>query len=457
MLLTAVVLAFHATGFLSAIRAVMETRTPQGAIAWVIALITFPYVAVPAYWVFGRSKFEGYKLLRQRLAAQPNALTRQLSQTMHLQHAVAPVADGRHLLARRLAYMPFTSKNEATLLVDGAATFQAIFDALRAAQYYVLVEFYILRADSVGTELQQILIDRAEAGVHVYVLYDALGSSELPGAYIDALRAAGVRIQAFRTWQRRKFSPQINFRNHRKIVVVDGEVAFVGGLNVGDEYLGKDPDPAMRPWRDTHVEDWTWATGEALALRWDPSPPPAGDVRALCLPTGPADPLETGTLFFMEAVYAARRRLWIATPYFVPDEQFVSALTSAALRGVDVRVILPEHNDDPLVHLASYAYLVPMARAGVKMFRYQPGFMHQKVMLIDDWATIGTANFDNRSFRLNFEVTMALEDPAFARAVEAMLLADLDRCRPAPATDLTDRSFSFRLAVRGAHLLAPIL
>ncbi|MCB1070007.1 MAG: cardiolipin synthase, partial [Kiritimatiellae bacterium] len=264
---------------------------------------------------------------------------------------------------------------------------------------------------------------------------------------------------------------QLNFRNHRKIVVVDGEVAYVGGLNVGDEYLGL--DPKMSPWRDTHVEvrgpvvqgvqlsfaeDWYWAAGEVLSgLNWTPRAVEGGEVVALCLPSGPADRLETATLYFLSAINHAQRRIWVASPYFVPDEQIVSALQLAALRGVDVRILIPKNPDNLMVGLSAYSYLEELEAVGVRVFRYKPGFMHQKVMLVDDLAaSVGTANFDNRSFRLNFEVSMILVDPQFARTVEAMLEADFARSEPAYASELTDASFPFRLAVKVSRLMAPL-
>ena len=205
------------------------------------------------------------------------------------------------------------------------------------------------------------------------------------------------------------------------------------------------------------VEDWHWAAGEPLRLRWRPAPAAARGHPVLCLPSGPADELETCTLFFIAAIGQARTRLWIASPYFVPDEQFVTALQLAALRGVDVRVLVPEHSDSLLVNLSGWSYVEALEQAGVAMYRYQDGFMHQKVTLIDDdWCTVGTANFDNRSFRLNFEVTMAVLDRGFATDVRGMLEDDFARSRRVRAADLKARSAVFRFAVRLARLSAPV-
>jgi cardiolipin synthase A/B len=265
---------------------------------------------------------------------------------------------------------------------------------------------------------------------------------------------------------------QLNFRNHRKILVVDGKRGFLGGLNVGDEYLGE--HSKLTPWRDTHMEwrgpvvkclqvpfaeDWRWATGELLdQLDWEIRPDDvAGEVEALCLATGPADPFETCAMGFLTLINGARERIWIATPYFVPDNTIVTALQLAAMRGVEVRVILPDLSDSYLIHLSSFSYLKELEDAGVRFYRYEKGFLHQKVMLIDETlSAIGSANLDNRSFRLNFEVIGIVSDTAFNAEVSRMLEADFANSRPTGANALAGRSFSFRLGVRLARMLAPI-
>ena len=335
----------------------------------------------------------------------------------------------------------------------------------------MLVEFYIIRKDKTGAELKRRLVEKARQGVRVHVLYDEVGSSDLIESSLVELRDAGVDVRRFNTTQGRANRWQLNFRNHRKIVVVDGQTAWVGGLNIGDEYIGR--DPTIGAWRDTHVkvtgpvvqgvqvaflEDWHWASQQLLKLNWDPQPAPSGARRvALALPTGPADSLETCTLFFLNAINTATNRLWLASPYFVPDEQFISALQLAALRGVDVRVLLPDKIDNKLVQLSGWSYLDELEKVGIKIYRYEKGLMHQKVMLIDDrYCTIGTANFDNRSFRLNFEITMAFADAEFSSQVRQMLAQDFADSKLVKAQDLKDRGFWFRFAVRCSRLMAPV-
>ena len=207
------------------------------------------------------------------------------------------------------------------------------------------------------------------------------------------------------------------------------------------------------------AEDWRWATGELLdQLDWEIRPEDtAGEMEALCLATGPADPFETCAMGFLTLIDGARDRIWLATPYFVPDDKIVTALQLAAIRGVDVRVILPGLSDSKLVYLSSFSYLKELEDAGIRFYRYQKGFLHQKVMIVDDsLSAIGSANLDNRSFRLNFEVVGIVSDTAFNAEVSRMLEDDLANSKPTEAKALTDRSFWFRLSVRLARMLAPI-
>ncbi|HEY3052759.1 MAG TPA: cardiolipin synthase [Thermoanaerobaculia bacterium] len=458
-------------GIVSAIRAVMDARTPQGAIAWAIALIAFPYAALPLFWIFGKRKFEGYVIERRSALSEASPVAKKAYQALIDRGLLVRTEHARELPFERLAKLPFTTGNDAELLVDGDATFASIFAGIESARDYVLVQFYILRDDQIGRQLQERLLDRVRAGVRVYLLYDEIGSHDLPRRCLKRMRAEGVDVRSFHTVGGRANRFQINFRNHRKIVVVDGRHAWVGGLNVGDEYLGRDPKVGF--WRDTHLhvqgpvvqavqvafmEDWHWAADDLPALNWDPQPAANGARRAvLALPSGPADELETCTLFFIATINAATSRLWIASPYFVPDEQFITAVQLAALRGVDVRVLFPKNSDNLLVGLSIWSYFDELEEVGVTFYQYTRGFMHQKVTLIDDeCCTIGTANFDNRSFRLNFEITMAVADREIASEVRAMLEADFANAERITAADLRARSFPFRFAVRAARLASPV-
>lgn len=456
--ITAGILLLHGLGVLAAMHAVMHARTPQGAIGWVLGLVLLPYITLLPYAYLGSSHFLGY-----RTAPPPPSTTTAAASGRH-----SDGDSGRYGAIATLLDRPFRRGNQVRLLINGEAGFEAMFSAMASAEHVLLVQFFIIHDDVLGRRLQRILLERAAAGVKVCVLFDGIGSHALPRHYVNTLRAGGVAIHPFSTrrWRNRF---QLNFRNHRKILVVDGRCGFVGGLNVGDEYLGL--KPPLAPWRDTHMElrgpaladlqqlfanDWAWITG---------SPPPLvpidegrGEAETLVVASGPADAQETGSLFFTAAIHAARHRVWLSTPYFVPDHAVQSALQLAVLRGVDVRVLIPSRPDHRTVFLASTLYAAHAIRSGIRMYRYQPGFVHQKVMLIDDdTAAVGSMNVDSRSFRLNFEVMALTVDRPFASSVATMLATDFSHAVEIGEGEYRDASYLRRVAMHVARLFDPLL
>jgi cardiolipin synthase A/B len=288
--------------------------------------------------------------------------------------------------------------------------------------------------------------------------------------YKRSLQQAGVVVNVFRSSQGFRKPFQLNFRNHRKILIVDGEIGFTGGFNIGDEYLGKHPQ--LSPWRDTAVmlqgpivlplqtvflNDWQWVAGQLPPVDWTITESDENAI-ACVFPTGAADDLSICKLAFVSAINQATRRLWIASPYFVPDDAVITALQLAALRGVDVRILLPNRPDHRLVYLCSFSYYTEMIGAGVAIYRYIPGFMHQKVILIDDMlAGVGTVNLDNRSFYLNFEVTVWVHQAEFIEQIAGMFDDDFAVSRIVQPQEYEGRSLIFRLSARIARLFAPIL
>jgi cardiolipin synthase A/B len=557
------ILLAHVLGVLAAFHAVANARTSQGAVAWVVALVAMPYLTLLPYLFLGSSHFSGYVDAR-RLG---NQRVRTAARDAHLASRAGDGGHAARLLGGNtvraltfLADMPFVPGNKLRLLVNGTATFDAIFDAIDHAEHYIAIQFFIVRDDHLGRTLRDKLLARAAAGVKVYFLYDGIGSTDLPRDYVETLRDGHVEIHAFAT---RKFINrfQLNFRNHRKIVVVDGRRAFLGGHNVGVEYLGE--KTRLSPWRDTHVElrgpvvahvqfvfleDWYWVTQRLpefkaasliagspeldelvaelaapaespaqaeletetenglesgreretgaptgiragagtetdtdtdpvdVAVKLVPLPPPLlehvpGDgedephetlpghtMRCQVLATGPADRQETASLFFVEAINAARRRVWITTPYFVPDEAVFAALRLAVMRGVDVRILIPSRRDHFVVFAASTLYAHDAIHSGIRIYRYEPGFLHQKVMLIDEHtASIGTANLDNRSFRLNFEIILLTVDHEFAKRVAAMLTEDFAHSREIDRAEYSGAPLWHRMLMTMARLFSPVL
>lgn len=463
---------FHLLGALSSVHAVMANRTAQGAIAWGIGLNTFPYFVVPYYWIFGRSKFHGYAEVWRGRQAEIEALINDS------RAALAPyvVEQDRRSPAyealERIARSRLLGANQVNLLVDGTATFASIFDGIARAEHYVLVQFYIVHDDSLGQRLKAAMIDCVKRGVEVYFLYDEIGCHNLPRAYLRKLDAAGVHQSEFHSTRGRRNRFQINFRNHRKSVIIDGHECWVGGHNVGDEYLGL--DEKIGPWRDTHVHivgpaaqhaqlvflaDWYWAMRTVPKWNWQPrAAVSAADVNTMVIPISPTHEIETAQLFFVHALNTAQKRIWIATPYFIPDQALMAALRLAGLRGVDVRIIIPDKSDNIVVDYATLWFAEQLCDVGIRFYRHVPGFMHQKVFLLDDQvSTVGSANFDNRSFRLQFEINAVFIDESFAKQIEDMLKRDLERCRAYDPRELREASFAKRLGASAARLMAPLL
>lgn len=469
-LLVFLVVAFYIGGLVAIIHVIMNGRTAQGTVAWVIVLLELPYIALPLYLIFGGHRFWGYIKARRSGDTELHHIVKGLIDCSGEKNLCCDAPDPFKDVISSLTKLPVTRGNRAQLLIDGAETFKAIFESIDAAKNYILVQFFIIRNDHLGRQLKEKLIRKAQSGTRVYLLYDEIGCFNLSNRYLRELEQGGVEVSGFKTTRGWANPLRINFRNHRKIIIVDGKIAYAGGLNVGDEYLGR--SSRFGHWRDTHLklegpsvhilqltfcEDWYWATHQVPILHWEPDRLTYSDQHVLPIPSGPADQMETCTLFFVQAINSARTRLWIVSPYFVPDEHLMTALQLAALRGVDVRVLLPDKPDHLLVYLSSWSYYEQAENAGVKIYRYQKGFLHQKVMLIDhDYATIGTANFDNRSFRINFEITVMVLDTTFCQQVEQMLDDDFSHSILVKADEYTNKPFWYRLAVRCARLLSPL-
>ena len=449
-------------GAAMAYAAIRNARTPQGAAGWVVFLVAFPLLALPAYAIFGRLGFGGYIKRRQALQSA-------------LRRSGADMgAAGWDRLATLDAISPLavTVGNDVELFAEGAPYFDAVLAAIDAAEIEVVVQFYIVRDDALGRRLHQRLVAAARRGVRVRLACDALGSLWLGRRYLRELREAGVETVVMRGPKRPLGRFGLNFRNHRKTVVIDGRTGFTGGHNLGQEYI--DGGRRFESWRDTSIrvegpvawqlrrifeEDWTWAAGVPLDAPEGLSEPPEDGpgVPALLIPSGPTDELERASLALMALIGAARTRLWLASPYLVPHTDILSALQLAARRGVEVRILIPKRPDKWLPWLAARAFFEDLSLAGVEIWEYGPGFMHQKVVLVDDDLTaVGTLNLDVRSAMLNFESTVAVQDEAFAARVEAMLEADFAVSQRVDG-DLSSAPFAVRSLAPVARLFSPVL
>jgi cardiolipin synthase len=459
----------HLIGIGAALHALYYSRSSQGSIAWILSLMLFPILTLPIYFIFGKTRFAGYRERVSAMLATHRELYAKYRELL-VAYRTGAIAEYAPDPLESIAGNDLLSGNKLELLINGKHTFEKIFEEIDRATHFVLIEFFIIKDDELGRALQERLIRKAKAGVAVYLLFDEVGSKKLSSEYTRALEAAGVKVSRFHTRQGIRNFFQINFRNHRKIVVVDGLVGFVGGHNVGDEYVGR--STKFSSWRDTHVRiegpavlplqatfaaDWMWATGSIPDVKIS-TPRRVGESDVLIVSTGPADTTDRCTLFFLEAITRAKQRVWIASPYFVPDDSVVKALQLAATRGVDVRVLLPEKADHLLVWLASFSYVPEVTQVGVKVYRYTEGFLHQKVLLVDDTlSSVGTANLDNRSLRLNFEIAAVTMDSMFCEQVATMLEADFEISRDVSAATFGEMPILKQLGSKAARLFSPTL
>lgn len=464
-LVAAVFAVIEIIGLVLAVDAVMRPRSSQAAIAWSIALITLPVVTIPLYVIFGRTRFRGYaEALREKEALVGERLadwfTRMAATAAEPHEGLKEIED----LVRGITKIPFTRGNRVELLQDGKATYGAMLDAIASADSYVLVQFYIVQDGTVARRLHKALIEKARSGVRVHFLYDEIGCWKLPAEYLNSMRDASIEVSGFRTTRGHRNRFQINFRNHRKLLVVDGRIGFIGGHNLADEYLTyrdthlRIDGPAAQHIQFSILKDWYWATRQIPEISKTIQTAEKDDQKVAIVNTGPADARANCSALFATIVHVAQRRLWMTSPYFVPDDVMVRALQAAAIRGVDVRILLPGKADHRFVELASFTYYCEMMDCGVRLFRYQDRFLHQKVFLVDDrLAGVGTVNLDNRALYLNFEATALVADERFAKRVEAMLQSDLEHCESVDRAHFDNKPFHFRVAARIARLASPLL
>ncbi|MBR6575543.1 MAG: cardiolipin synthase [Akkermansia sp.] len=455
--------ALHLAGIALGIHALSRRHSPQGTIAWMLGLFLLPAVVVPLYLLLGVARIRRHTSARK---------TRRNIEQYLKQHNAwnAPASKLSRTLTRSTGYAP-CSGNAVRILRDGNDTYRDMLQAIQQAKDFILLEFFIIRNDRVGTILRQSLEERAKAGVRVYVIYDEVGSHKLPAGYLRSLKRAGVRISSFngrRFWLSSML--RINYRNHRKLVVIDGEYAYLGSLNIGLEYT----QTAQRPyWRDTFVslqgsivaqcmlsflDDWQRATGEALSLKQPQSSSP-GTTHCQLIPSGPDDaPVNPWQLFLLESAAQAQERIWLASPYFVPSEAVKEALCAAAMRGIDVRILIPRRGDNKAAQLALFTYVPDMLACGVRLLAYEPGFLHEKVCVVDSsHCSIGTANLDERSLRLNFELTLLMEDPAATARVATMLEEDMAQAGSITPAAWYKAPIPLRLLANCCRLLSPAL
>ncbi len=450
-------------------------RDATAAIAWICGVLLLPYIGAVLFWTMGdpemrrplRRVIRGPAIFRSRSGRSQDSRFPEL-----------------HNLMERLGETTETVGNRVRFYVSGRRLFRALARDLERAHHEICVQYYILRDDAVGRPLVDLLKRKAAAGLKVRVLYDAMGSHGLKRPFLRELRRAGVLVHPFLPVSILRRRVQINFRNHRKLVIVDRRVAYTGGFNVGREYAGLSSEYWSRNWYDAHCRiegpavehlagefgaDWAFAAeNETQELeaepRWLDEPGQRSRTRApggcvLTVSGGPdQDTNRIRTLMFW-AFTRARKRLWIASPYFVPDQSILDTLSTAVLAGVDVRILTQNNRPDKMLPYWAAAYFaIPLIEAGVKVFQYEPGMMHAKMFLVDDrLASIGSANVDVRSLSLNFELNCVFGSPKEIRAVERLFENAFDDSWVVTPEMLARRTLTQRLLANFSRLFAPAL
>ncbi len=454
----------------------LENRHPTQTITWLVVLGSFPLVGFIFYLLFGRN-YRKERMFRKKYFLDKQAF-------LSIEGEEDPRSDeklrlmGEHQgklfkLAQKLGNSPISFDTATKVLTNGEETFQHIIAELKRARHHIHLEYYIVRHDQIGQEIKNILIEKASQGVKVRFMYDAVGSWQLSKSYINELKNAGIETVSFGPVRLPFLNNKFNFRNHRKIIVIDGNIGFVGGLNIGDEYLGRNKEIGF--WRDTHLmlrgeavrtlqliflQDWYYMTNHSFLTAEYLSPQidheSHGGVQLIA--GGPDNEWSVIKNIFFSMISAARESVWIASPYFIPDEDIFSALKVAALSGIDVRLLVPNRPDKRIVFHASRSYFPELMAAGVKVFEYERGFMHSKIIIVDgELASIGTSNMDMRSFHLNFEVNAFLFRTKSTLKLVEEYLNDLKHSKQIDLETFQQRHIGYRLLESTARLLSPLL
>jgi cardiolipin synthase A/B len=448
---------------------VLQKREPVATLSWLLGLALLPYIGFAIYHLFGPQKIQRQRLRRARSRLDGDALGAGACDA-----ACTPEALELARLAQGATGLAPSSARDVRLLVDGAATYDALVEDLDRAQHHVHVEYYIFMPDRSGTRIRDALIACARRGVSVRILLDAIGSGACSSGFLAPLKDAGGEVAWFhptRFW-RLWWRPWLNLRTHRKIVAIDNRIAYTGGINVTDEendrlrsdayrdlHLRIEGD-VVRSLQSVFVEDWVYATGRRdliSAIARTLPQTAVGEISAQVLTSGPDSSWEAIHRLHVGLIHAARERVWLVTPYFVPGEAAMMALTSAALGGLDVRLMVPKMSDSRLVTLAARSYYDDLLAAGVKIYEYGPRMLHTKALLVDDASAIlGSANFDHRSFRLNFEVSVLFQDRGFGAGLAKLIEGEFANA-PRVRADRQRPLLAARLPEALARLLSPLL
>jgi cardiolipin synthase len=457
---------------------IAEFRYPSKTVAWLVILFIFPLIGFVMYYFMAKTYSQKRKSKRKEQRVMKEIRRDLQKRVQQLDEADLPLHGVRNHqrlfgLLDNLPGCVICRHNTVTTFADTKDMFHALKAAIEAAKDHIHFQFYTIRDDQIGTEFQQLLIRKAHEGVSVRVLFDGIGSYLLSKAYIKELTDAGVEVYSFLAPLIAFLDKRLNYRNHRKIVVIDGTIGFFGGANIGDEYLGG--NPKLGYWRDTHIRvegnavyflqntfltDWCFASGMVLSdSRYYPELlDKASNQWVQIVNSGPDEHWDAILEVYFAAISTAQQRIHITTPYFVPDASIFMALKMAAISGIEVKIIFPMVADSELVHLASLSYMEELMQVGVSFYQYVKGFIHAKVLIVDETiAFVGTANLDMRSFFSNFELNAVMFDSRVIEQLETDFRQDLLDSTQMRLEEFAKRSRFERAKEAFARLLSPLL
>ena len=458
---------------------ILENRNPVRTLAWIIVLITVPLIGFIFYLYFGVN-YRKVKMFSMKGLGDMKWLQYMSEDQKQLikkseflkKRETAEVKKLMTLLLNNSKAL-LTRYNKVEVLNNGEKTFPALFKALREATKFIHLEYYIIAEGRLATELKEILLEKAQQGVEIRIIYDDVGCWGLSKEYIRELQKAGVQIYPFLPVRFHHLANKANYRNHRKIAVVDGKVGFVGGLNIADRYMDGVADIGV--WRDTHLQvegevvtslqmifliDWYFVRQELLLDKNEYLPylKAEGNVIAQTVTSGPDSDWASIQQAYFTLINMAKRYVFISTPYFMPGETTLNSLKTAAMSGVDVRILLPHKSDSWLTHWCTRSYAEELLNAGVKIYWYQKGINHSKVILVDGIvASVGTANMDLRSFEQNFEVSVILYDREVVKTLATDFIKDLQVSTEGAIQRWKFRPKREKVCESMARLFAPVL
>lgn len=450
-------------------RAISRSHGVEGTLAWIFAIIAFPGLGALSYLLFANPSIKS-TTRRKRLTAEV------VRKTITTRIGLSSGKDQGSVLqlSSALTGLLPTNGNLVDLLTENESAFDQIEQAIEEAKQSIWAEYYIISNDETGRHFLELLAAKARNGIEVLLLYDAIGSMSIDAKHLSKIKASGGKAEPFLPVNPLKKRWSVHLRNHRKIIIIDGKIGFTGGMNMGNEYSGRKwRKRHIDHFRDTHLslkgpavsdlaqiftEDWTFATGETLDFPEPMDLNEKGTSVVTVVPSGPDQKYNASSLVYFTGITSAQKSCYLSTPYFIPDEPTTQALISAAVRGVDVRVLVPEKSDIAIAGPAARSYYPKLLHAGVRIFEYRPSMLHAKSLAVDGvWGIVGSANADIRSFRLNFELGVIITDKIFTQSLEERFFQDFEKSIEIKAEDLDQRGLPTRLRDGACRLLSPLL